>query len=661
MSPVSPRASRDSGAHVLRRLIGECFRFPGRLAVICASLLALGGARLYVTWLVKLGEAPLQAGDMQTIVGLMTIGAAAAGVMISAMFLSRYALASVNQALVQQLRDAAQRRVLHMQIVALREFQSGELVSRVFNDAGALSSFVQDILKRLIGETMVLIGAIAMMFYLQWWLALFTCAIVPPAALLLSRLGRAIRRRGVLAQQEIGGLTATLNEQLRGLTTIKGFQTEGFEHQRFVRQDARYRRQMMRGERWGAILVTTVSFVAAGGLFGILWYGTRQVMAGRTTPGELLVFSLYAVQTIVPLRRLSDVHGLLQRAIAAAQRVYEVIDLEPVESDEPWSASSKGTAPLRPFPVALVGKEGGAGVPERAHGQEGRALWGRDGDASPVAAGDVRFERLSFRYRADTPVLDQLDLRISPRETVALVAASGGGKSTLANLLVRFVDPNDGRILLDGSDLRALPVEVARRRICVVEQEPFVFSGPLIDNLRYGCWQAPPAAIEAAVVLAGLERLVQSLPGGLRARLDEVGRDLSGGQKQRIALARAIVREPTVLVLDEATSALDSDTERQVFTQLAEWLGRRTVLIMAHRLSTISRFDRVVVLEGGRVVGDGGVPELLRGCPSFGRLFAEQVAPLGALRSGADGTEATQTAPPAAAASANRIAAWRRA
>ena len=659
MTPVSPRAPRDSGARTLPRLIGECFRFPGRLAVICASLLALGGARLYVTWLVKLGEAPLQAGDMQTIVGLMTTGAAAAGVMIVAMFVSRYALASVNQALVQQLRDAVQRRVLNMQIVALREFQSGELVSRVFNDAGALSSFVQDILKRLMGETMVLIGAIAMMFYLQWWLALFTCAIVPPAALLLSRLGRAIRRRGVLAQQEIGTLTATFNEQLRGLTTIKGFQTEGFEHQRFVRQDASYRRQMMRGERWGAILVTTVSFVAAGGLFGILWYGTRQVMAGRTTPGELLVFSLYAVQTIVPLRRLSDVHGLLQRAIAAAQRVYEVIDAEPVDSDDGRSRGTAGGDSIRLglSPVARRRKADAAG----ADAQEAPTLRAGGGDASTAVAGAVRFEHLSFRYRPDTPVLDQLDLHVAPRETVALVAASGGGKSTLASLLVRFIEPNDGRILLDGSDLRALPVEVVRRRICVVEQEPFVFSGPLIDNLRYGCWQAPPAAIEAAVVLAGLERLVQTLPGGLRARLDEVGRDLSGGQKQRIALGRAIVRDPAVLVLYEATSALDSDTERQVFTQLAEWLGRRTVLIMAHRLSTISRFDRVVVLEGGRLVGDGSVPALLRSCPPFGRLFAEQVAPLGALRDHADAVEAPQTAPDAAAAPANRTAARRRA
>ena len=597
MSPPNRPAHPDSGAHVLARLIRECIRFPGRLAVICVSLVLLGGARLYVTWLVKLGEAPLMAGDMTTIVGLMTKGGAAAAVMILAMFASRYGLASVNQCLVQQLRDTAQRRILTMQSVALREFQSGELVSRLFNDAGVLSAFVQDILKRLIGETMILVGALAMMFYLQWWLALFTCAIVPPAALLLSRLGRVIRRRGILAQQEIGTLTATFNEQLRGVTTIKGFQTEAFEHARFVGQDASYRRQMMRGERWSAILVTTVSLVAASGLFAILGYGTRQVVAGHATPGELLVFSLYAVQTIVPLRRLSDVHGLLQRAIAAAQRIYDVIDFEPFEPGA-WSpAIASAPPPLR---------------------------------------GDVQFERLSFRYRPDTAVLDHFDLRIPPHETVALVAASGGGKSTLASLLVRFVEPNAGRILLDGVELRALPVDAVRRRICVVEQEPFIFSGPLLDNIRYGSWQAPRATIESAVALAGLERLVSALPGGLHARLDEVGRDLSGGQKQRIALARAIVRDPAVLVLDEATSALDSDTERQVFTRLAAWLARRTVLIMAHRLSTISRFDRVVVLEGGQVVGDGSVPELLQHCPAFSRLFAEQLAPLGALREAGD-------------------------
>ena len=234
-------------------------------------------------------------------------------------------------------------------------------------------------------------------------------------------------------------------------------------------------------------------------------------------------------------------------------------------------------------------------------------------------------------------MLDDLTLRVAPHETAALVAASGGGKSTLAGLLVRFTDPQRGAILLDGVDIRALRLADLRHAVCVVEQDPFIFSGPLIENIRYGSPHASRTTIDAAVARAGLEALVSTLPGGLHASLQEAGGDLSGGQKQRIALARAIVRDPAVLVLDEATSALDSDTEGQIFAGLDQWLRRRTVLVMAHRLATISRFERVIVLQGGRVVGDGSVAELLRSCAAFGELFAEQLTPLGWPQSAAVG------------------------
>lgn len=572
---------------IFLRLVGECRAYPVRIAVILLSLAALAGAQFYLTWLVRLGVEPLERGDSATVANLRGQGAVTAALLIAALFTSRYLLSSVNQSLVQRLRDRAQRQLLVTDVAALREFRSGELVSRIFNDAGVLAGFVRDVLKRLVGETLIVVGGLALMFYLHWRLALATCVAVPIVAVLLNELGGIIRRRGGAAQREIGRLTAILNEQLLGVTTVKGYQAEGFERDRFSAQNAAYRAQVMRGEQWAAVLVAAVSVVGATALFGIIWYGSQQVIQKHLTPGELLAFCLYAAQTIEPLRRLSEVHGMLQGALAAAARVYEVIDFPRVEAQ------------------------------------------GRTAISLPVR-GALRFEDVRFRYRADEPVLAGVTLSIAPMETVGIVAASGGGKSTIANLLMRFFDPDQGRILLDGVDLRALRLADLRRAVGVVEQDPFIFSGALIDNIRYGSWHTSTAAITAAVSLAGLEPLVSSLPGGLHAVLREAGRDLSGGQKQRIALARAVVRDPAVLVLDEATSALDSDSERQIFVQLQDWLRRRTVLVMAHRLATIRRFERVIVLEGGRVVGDGSVSRLLSGCPAFERLFAEQIVPLGA-------------------------------
>ena len=567
---------------IFTRLVRECLAFPGRLSVAVASLVVVSGAQLYLTWLVKRWADGPMTGDISGVGGLMAAGVLATAVMVGAVFVSRYALNSVNQRMVQRLRDAALARILAMRVPVAQRLRSGELVSRIMNDAGLLSGFVRDLLKRLLGEGLLIVGALAMALYLDWRLALAICAIVPVVALLLGRFGDVIRRRGASAQAEIGDLGATLNEQLSGLTTIKSFESEAFERRRFAAQNRRYRQDVMRGEWWASLLVTGVWIVTGVGLWAIIWYGTGQVVGGRITAGGLVAFVLYVLQTLEPMRRLSDVHGLLQRALAAAARVYEIIDCPDVE---------------------------------------------QAGDVALVAAhGRVRVEAVDFAYRAGAPVLRHVTLDLEPGAPAALVAGSGGGKSTLAKLLVRFADPQAGRILLDGTDVRTLTLATLRRAVCVIEQEPFVFSGRLIDNLRYGSWDASRRAVEEAVALAGLDALVAALPGGLDTEMAEAGHDLSVGQKQRIALARAVVRDPRVVVLDEATSALDSDTERSIFAQLEPWLRQRTSLVIAHRLSTISRFARVIVLDEGRVVGDGSIAVLLERCPTFGRLFGEQLA-----------------------------------
>jgi len=581
-----PTQAGNAQAGAFARLVRECASFPGHLVLVTITLAALGGAQLYLTWLAKLwSEGPLANGDRQAMTGLLGRAVVTSGVLVLGLFASRYVLRSLNQYLVELLRDRAQRRLLEVELVAARRFPTGELMSRLFNDAGVLSEFVREILRRAIGESLVVVGALAMAFYLNWRLAVVMSIVGPAVALMLSNWGRLIRRRSEDAQREVGRLSAVLSEQLAGLSTIKGFQTEDHELRRFASQDSFYRRHMLRAEFSMASMTSAVWVVTCAGLMGVVWYGTRQVFSGAVTRAELLAFCLYAVQTIEPLRRLSEVQGLLQRSLAAAARVFEIIDL-----------------PLR-------------------EEQAGARL------SRPVQ-GALSFRNVEFKYDDERPVLNRLNLEIGPRETVALVAASGGGKSTLASLLLRFREPQHGRILLDGVDLREVALADLRRVLCVAEQEPFVFSGSLGDAITYGSFDAPRERVEFAVKLAGLEDFVRSLPRGLDSYLAEGGRNLSGGQKQRIALARTVVRDPAILVLDEATSALDGETEREIFAQMEAWLAQRTVIVMSHRLATITRFPRIIVLQDGVVVGDGKAQELLEVNAAFRSMFAEQLAPL---------------------------------
>jgi ABC-type multidrug transport system fused ATPase/permease subunit len=575
-------ADRDASRAVFRRLVHDCLAFRGRLALAVASLVTLSGAQLALTWLVKQwADGPL-AGDAAAVAPLLRASIAVTAVLIGAVFVSRYVLDSVSQRLVERLRNRALARVLALRLDAAQQTHSGELASRILTDTGALAGFVGDVLKRLVGEGLVIVGALAMAFALQWRLALLTLTVVPAVIGVLAAMGSVIRRRSRRAQAAVGDLTATLHDVLRGLSTIKGFNAEAHEQARFAARNRHYRHAVLRGEWSASLLVAAVWILTGTGMWAILWYGTSQVLAGTITAGGLFAFCLYLLQTLEPLRRLSDVQGLLQRNLAAAARVYELIDAPAVET-------------------------GGACRLE-------------------APTGVVALEAVSFRYRDETPVLRDLTLQLAPGAPIGLVAASGGGKSTLAKLLVRFAEPQSGGVRLDGVPLRELDLAALRRAVCVVEQEPFLFSGSVLDNVRYGAAHASRQRIEAALAAAGLTDVVRALPAGIETPIAEAGRSLSVGQKQRLALARAILRAPSVLVLDEATSALDSETEAQIFTQLDGWLRQRTTLVIAHRLSTIARFERVLVLENGRVVGDGSVAELHERCPAFSRLFADQLA-----------------------------------
>jgi ATP-binding cassette, subfamily B, bacterial MsbA len=604
--PVEEAAAKSPAAApakdgVLGRLLRECGAFPGHLTLVATMLVLMGGAQLYLTWLVKdWVQGPLGADTRSAMAGLLTRGAITATLLVVGLFGSRYFARSLNQLLVERLRDHGQRRLLEVELVTARRFQAGELMSRLFNDAGILSEFVREILRRVIGESVVAVGALVLAFRLNWQLAMVIGLVGPAVAVMLSKWAPQIRRRNEEAQRELGKLNAVLTEQLAGLSTIKGFQTERHERERFARQDSYYRHRMLRAEVSMASMMSAVWAVTFAGLLGLGWFGTRQVQSGTVTGAQFFAFFLYAAQAIEPLRRLSEVQGLLQRSLAAAARVFAIIDL-------PLTEQPTGRAVPRPVRGALTLRD------------------------------------VVFSYDEAHPVLRGVNLEIGARETVALVAASGGGKSTLASLLLRFHERQRGSILLDGMNLDEIALTDLRRIVCVAEQESFVFSGTLLEAITYGSFDAPPGRIEFAIKLAGLEAFVRAHPDGVDRVLAEGGRNLSGGQKQRIALARTVVRDPAVLVLDEVTSALDGETERGVFAQMEPWLAERTVIVMSHRLATIMRFPRIIVLQNGVVVGDGTVQQLLELCPAFRAMFADQ-SEASAAESSSDG-DAVATLP----------------
>lgn len=568
-----------------RRLLGRLLRHWPRLVVASLAVVVAALCQLALTWLVKVWSDTLLAGaDPSALRRALALAAATVALLLVAVFLSRYLLAVFEKRLVQELRDEASAALLAAEAGLVQGSAVGEWLSRLFNDPSALSGFVEDLLRRLLGGMAVTSGALVMMFVLDARLTLAVGLAVPIAALLFALLGRRIRVWSRLAQEELGEATAIAGEQLHGLPTIKASQTEPQEAGRLRATGARYVGLALAAEWWATALVTAVWLATALGLLAAIWYGSRLVVAGARSPGDLLVFALYAAQAIEPLRRLSDVQGRWQRTLAAAARLFAVVDL-PAES-------RRGGTRFLPQP----------------------------------ARGELAVEEVRFAYDKGAPVLDGLSFRLAAGETAALVAASGGGKSTLAKLVLGLEAPRSGQLRIDGVDLAELDLGALRRAVGVVFQEPFLFRGSLADNLSYGAGPVAEARVRQAAELVGLETLLRALPRGLASDLTEAGRSLSGGERQRIALGRAFLRSPALLVLDEATSAIDSETEEAIFDRLAPWLAGRTVLVMAHRFSTVSRLPRVLVLERGKLAADAPPAALLESFPPFRQLFASQVA-----------------------------------
>ena len=586
LSREGPDRPGSRNVSQLRRL----WRFlrPYRLAMAGAlvALLVAAGAVLGLgqglRYLVDRGFAAEDAAllDRALLVLFLVIGVMAAAIY------ARFSLVSwIGERVVADMRRAVYDRALRLSPGFYEVTKVGEVLSRLTADTAVLQTVVGGSVSMVLRNAIMFIGGTVMLAITSPRLAGLALLVVPLVLAPITLFGRRVRRLSRASQDRVADLGAQIEESLNNIRTVQAFGHEDVDRGRFgarVEDALATAVRRVRARAWMMVAVMVLTFGAIG---IILWVGGRDVIAGRLSPGELSAFVFYAVVVASAVGALSEVVGDLQRAAGATERLFELLAVEP-----------DIVAPAVPVPLP-----------------------------TPVRGGFV-FRGVTFRYpsRPDHPALADFDLDVGAGETVALVGPSGAGKTTVFQLLLRFYDPQEGAIQMQGVDLRDLDPGALRRQIGLVPQEPVVFAANAWENIRYGRPDASDAEVRAAAEAAYATEFLDILPSGFDTFLGEKGVRLSGGQRQRVAIARAILRDPAILLLDEATSALDAESEHAVQAALRGLMRGRTTLIIAHRLATVRRADRIVVIDRGRVAGSGRHAELLADGGLYARLAALQ-------------------------------------
>lgn len=480
-----------------------------------------------------------------------------------------YLMAFVANRTIADLRAKIYEHLQNLSLGFHESIRTGELISRLTNDLLILQNALAVGFVELVSNSLWLVGILFYIFFIHPKMALIALIALPIAALAINSFGGKIRKVGHLAQEKAADLTAILSETLgEAVRVVKAFTMEKTERERFQKENERNFAALMRNVQLNSTLVPVVELIVTISIVAVLWYGGREVISGRLTTGELLSFLIYLAMAMGPVSGLSRAMSVWQQALAASDRVEEILKT-PVEVMPPAD------------PVVLNLK------------------------------GHVSFQHVTFAYKEGEEVLTELNLDVEPGEVVALVGHSGAGKTTLVNLIPRFYDPTKGTVKVDGVDLKDLDLYSLRRQIGLVPQEVVLFSTTIFENIAYGRPEAKKEEVYQAAKLANAHEFIAQLPQGYETKVGERGAFLSGGQKQRIAIARAILRDPKILILDEATSALDNEAEALLQEALARLLVGRTTFIIAHRLSTIMQADRIIVLEQGKIVEQGRHSELL--------------------------------------------------
>jgi len=568
------------GIKVYKRLLGYSRPYAKRIIFAMIASLGVAGVDVSIAKLVQPFIDSVLENPTRSAVNLVpVIVVSLAAIKGGSRYIQEYFIKTAGQLVVQDLRNDLYDHTLDLSMGYFSKSPVGTIISRILNDVGMLQKSAADELVVVVREGLTLVGLIGLLFYNDWRLALVAFTVLPIALIPASQIGRRIKKYVRKSLTNISNLTSILQESFSGIKVIKAFGTEGSEQHKFHSENWIFYQRMKKVIRYDSATAPIMELLSSFGAAGVLWYGIHRVMVGDITKGALMSFIAAMGMMYGPMKRLIKTNNILQKAVGAAERVFEMLDT----------------------PQDIVDAA--------------------DAIALPRSQGHVCFENVQFSYDDENPVLNNFSVDVPPGKMIALVGASGAGKSTLIGLLARFYDPTSGVISIDGHDISKVTQNSLKQQIALVDQETFLFHDTLYNNIRYSRVDATDEEVEAAAKMAYADGFINEMPEGYQTQIGDRGVRLSGGQRQRICIARAILRDAPILLLDEATSALDTESETVVQQALANLMKERTTFVIAHRLSTIMHADEILVMADGALVERGTHQQLLEVGGSYRRLY----------------------------------------
>lgn len=497
-------------------------------------------------------------------------------------FLYSYFLEMVGQCVIRDLRTKVYAHIMDQPLSFFHTSTTGELISRIINDVSIIQGSVSYTLIRSLRDFCSVFSLLGVIFYMDWRLAFISLVFLPLAGAPIVIFGRKFRKISTKYQEKLGEATSQLHETIAGVSIVKAFCMENFEKERFSKRMQEIMNVLLSETWYNSLSHPSIEMLAGIGMAVIIWFGGNQVLQGHSTPGAFMSFLTALFMLYEPIKGVSKVNSNIQQGVAAAYRIFMLLDKKADSVEAP------GTCAMPPFRQC------------------------------------IEFGDVSFQYTPPQQVIDRLNLRVDQGEVLAVVGPSGGGKTTLTNLLLRFYDVSEGALLIDGVDIRTYTRSSVRRQIAVVTQQTILFNDTVRNNIAYGRENCSEEALRAAARAAYALDFIEALPQGFDTVIGESGARLSGGQRQRLSIARALLKDAPILILDEATSALDNESEREVQQALENLMHNRTTIVIAHRLSTIQNADRIVVLQNGRLVEEGTHEELLGRKGEYHALYQMQ-------------------------------------